>query len=131
MEVVTLVHTAACPTCGGPLPKREVYCRECRVGCCSVVCEAAHFADAHPASAATVSMSGEESTPPDSVAGVVPLAGLMPGTPVRLANGARGVVLCRYPDRGTVRVVYRLGGVELDGLFTPDELAPVTALGAT
>lgn len=49
------------------------------------------------------------------------------GQAVRLANGAKGTVFRYYPEWGTVRVLYRLGSVELDGLFRPDELTPEPA----
>lgn len=114
-----MARTTACASCGGSLLTREVFCRHCRVGCCSVACEAAHIAAAHPQSAATVYMAGAEPTPPDSI------VGLAPGTRVRVPSGGHGVVLRSYPDRGTVRVLYRLGEAELDGLFTPDELTPL------
>lgn len=120
IEGDVMAQTIPCPACGGPLP-REVFCRACGVGCCSAVCEAAHFAAAHLTSAATVSISGEEPTP-DGAVGPATLTGLTSGMPIRLANGARGVVLRCFPDRGTVRVLYRLGNAELEGLFTPDEL---------
>lgn len=116
-------RTTTCLACGGPLP-REVFCNLCGAGLCSADCETAHRLPTHPASATTVSMSADNATPQESTSGVVPFAGLTLGTPVCLTNGGRGVVLRCYADRGTVRVLYRLGSADLEGLFGPDELAP-------